>query len=260
MKLIKFFEKNLSWLQIKRLPMILCIGYFVFFILTFSGLIGLDQIVLQWADINSKKEYWRLFTYIFYIPSHPLFIYFAIMIQWITGSALEGTWGSLKFTLFFYFSCLLTIGLAIAFPAIVFTDWFAINVFIVFTFYYPNYTFLLFFILPVKVKWLAYLTWIGLALSIVNDKFSLESLIQVLPVIIPISFFVGQEFFLKIKYKTKREVIATKKQIATKKFRHQCKVCKTTDLLEPFKEFRYIEENGATNCYCEPHIPTKKNY
>jgi hypothetical protein len=111
-----------------------------------------------------------------------------------------------------------------------------------------------------KVKWLAYLAWAGLALSIINDKFALESIIHVLPVCIPILFFIGLEYFNKLKYKTRREVIATKKQIATKKFRHQCKACKTTDLIEPFKEFRYIEENGVTNCYCEPHIPAKKNY
>ena len=111
MKLIKFFEKHLSWLQIKRLPVILSVGYFVFFVLIFSGLIGIEQIALQWADIKSKKEFYRLFTFIFFIEKHPLLIYFAIMIQWLMGSALESTWGSLKFTLFFYFSCLMYINL-----------------------------------------------------------------------------------------------------------------------------------------------------
>lgn len=260
MKLIKFFEKNLSWLQIKRLPLFLCVGYFVFFVLIFSGLIGQEQIILQWRDIDLKKEYWRLFTFIFFIPTHPILIYFAIMVQWLAGSAVEATWGALKFTLFFYFSCLVSIGLSILFPSIVFTDFFSLNIFLVFAFYFPNYTFSLFFILPIKVKWLAYLAWLGLLLSLINGKFSLESLIRVLPVIIPISLFIGQEFFLKVKYKTRKEVIATKKQIVAKQFRHQCKTCKTTDLLEPLKEFRYIEENGATNCYCEPHIPAKKNY
>jgi len=260
MNFIKFFEKNLPWIQIKRLPLLLCVGYLVFFILLITELIGSNQILLHWNDIHSNKEYWRLFTFVFYIPSHPLFIYFAIMIQWLIGSAMESTWGSIKFTLFFYFTCFTTICLSILFPHLIFTDWFSVNVFLVFAFYFPNYTFMLFFILPIKVKWLAYLLWFGLILSIFNSKFSVESFIRIMPVVLPLLVFIGREYVLKIRYKARKEIIATKNQMATKKFRHQCKVCNTTDLIDPMKEFRYIEENGETNCYCEPHLPTKKNY
>lgn len=260
MKIVNFIEKHCRWLQIPDLPVILAVGYMVFFVLVISQTVHPETIDLYGNPIIHNKEYWRLFTFTFYIDSDPIFILFTIYLQWLFGSVLENTYGSLRFTLYFFTTTFIAVIFCLLLPNLRFNDSFAFSVFLAFALIFPDYILWIFFVIPIKIKWLALIGWVTIGYQLIASKFSGESIALALTIIIPISIFFGKDLYLKIKYKTRKAIIISKKQVEAKKHHHQCFVCQSTDISDPKKEFRYIEEYGKTNCYCDAHIPSPKKH
>ena len=105
-----------------------------------------------------QGEWWRLFA--FPIPesfTNPLFLLLFVWYVYYTFAALEGTWGAGPLTVFTGVSYLAALGASfIAMRPI--DVWSQImNVSLAFGTLFPDIEFLLFFILPVKAKWLAML-------------------------------------------------------------------------------------------------------
>lgn len=116
-------------------------------------------------------QIWRLVSFLF-VPvngsANPLFFALAVyLIYWI-GNSLENAWGSFKFDAYLAFgvlggwlACLLT-GYSGAM-----TIWYSF--FFAFAYLYPDVQLMLFFIIPVKVKWLGIFAG---ALYVLNILFS----------------------------------------------------------------------------------------
>lgn len=105
-------------------------------------------------------QVWRLLSFIFIpIASSPLFIVFVLYFYWMIGEALEREWSVAKFNLFYLTGVVGTIiaGLIMGFAT---NHYLNMSLFFAFAILYPNVELRLFFILPVKVKWLA---WINAA-------------------------------------------------------------------------------------------------
>ncbi len=107
-------------------------------------------------------EIWRLLSFLF-IPTtqmNPLFVMLELYLLYWIGSSLERAWGSFKFTVYFglgvvgaWLACLVC-GIGVA-------NSLYYSLFFAFAMLFPNTELLLFFVLPVKVKWLG---WIAGAL------------------------------------------------------------------------------------------------
>lgn len=110
-------------------------------------------------------EYWRLVTFLFVPPPmNPLFMVFWLYLVFLYANALERAWGSFRFTLYYLVGSLATA--AVGFfpsPEPVPNAYLNASLFLAFTALFPDMELLLFFILPVKVKLLGYLTWVWLA-------------------------------------------------------------------------------------------------
>ncbi len=114
----------------------------------------------------AQGQIWRLVTFLFMPPleMNPLFVALELyLIYWI-GSALERTWGCFQFTVYFllgvvgaWLGCLL-VGFGSA-TALYYSLFFA------FAYLFPDVQLMLFFVLPVKVKWLG---WIAAALYVLD--------------------------------------------------------------------------------------------
>jgi hypothetical protein len=112
-------------------------------------------------------EVWRVVTFLFIIPmqiQHSalglLLVFFYLYFQYICGVALEDEWGSFAFTLFYLTGALSTIAAAFlvggdAIGAFYLNE----TIFLAFAAVHPNFQVLLFFILPIKVKWIAWVAW-----------------------------------------------------------------------------------------------------
>lgn len=129
-----------------------------------------DQIHLLMLDpyaVMVEHEYWRLLTFLFIIPVHnPIFAFFFLYLLYIYGSALEEAWDSFSFTIFYLMGVLGTVAAAFLFGGQNGAFFINTTIFLAFAALNPNMELLLFFILPIKVKWLAWLTWAWLAYQI----------------------------------------------------------------------------------------------
>ena len=256
MKLINFIEKRSRWLQIQGLPIILSVGYLTFFFFFLSEIVPFQNITLYGDAIKLNNEYWRLFLFIFTINYVPIFIIFTVYLQWVFGSALENDLGARKLTLFFITNWCIAIFFSLVLPEVHFTDSFHVCVFLAFALLFPDFILRLFFVIPIKIKWLALITYLWIVYKIIDER-SLTSIAHALTIILPIALFFGKAIYYKVRYKTRKTMLSAKVQIMAKNHRHKCSICQITDILDPKQEFRYLEDKGQMSCFCDQHVPSK---
>jgi membrane associated rhomboid family serine protease len=101
------------------------------------------------------SEPWRLLTFQF-IHGHPVWFLISMWVLWIMARPIEESWGSPRFLAFWLISILgagitaVLLGQALAGDV-----FFTTSLLFTFATLYPDYEFLMFLILPVKVRWLA---------------------------------------------------------------------------------------------------------
>jgi len=115
-------------------------------------------------------ELWRLVTWIFTPPSllpgffgGPLGAVIQLYFTWWIGRTLEESWGAFRFTLYYLTGAAATAVVALAIlPVPATPDYLDVSLFLAFATVFPEVTILLFLVLPVKVKWLGWLSAAGL--------------------------------------------------------------------------------------------------
>ena len=116
-------------------------------------------------ELFLQGEVWRLFTYQF-IQSGALSLFFNLLILYIMGSLVEEEWGTGHFLAFYVLSTVGSAAVAsvLGFPLI---GSFFLSYSLLFAYAHmvPEQTFYIFFILPVKVKWLA---WLALGFLVIG--------------------------------------------------------------------------------------------
>ena len=221
-----------------------------------------------------QGEVWRIVTFIFvptsgYNPSDMLSVlWFAmsLLFCYYIGNALERQWGTARFTVFYGLGVVLNIIVGFVMGS---TSMYYINMSMFFAFatLYPEMQVLLMGILPLKVKWLA---WIEAALFAYDVFFSLVSrqwVTAVLPLVALLNYFI---FFWddlmgtvrrtsqRASYRANPQTINFKKaqrQVREHKgYLHKCAVCGITDADDPNMEFRYCSKCNGYYCYCMKHI------
>ena len=131
-------------------------GQALLFVLGYGGLPVYSLFSLT-RDGLFRGEIWRLVTFVFLPESTSLVnVVFSLYLYWLIGSALESRWGSNRFTAYYLF------GMAGAILAGLLTGYgmntyLNLSLFLAFAALNPNYQMMIFFILPVKVKYLAIL-------------------------------------------------------------------------------------------------------
>lgn len=125
-----------------------------------------------------QGEVWRLVTFIL-LPEtlSPLWAALSIYLFYIIGTSVERNWGSFKFNMYYLIGMLGTIlGALVAglfSPAFAATTgtYLNLSLFLAFATLFPNYQLMIFFVLPVKVKWLGWLQAAFLAYTILTSLF-----------------------------------------------------------------------------------------
>jgi hypothetical protein len=109
-------------------------------------------------------QWWRFITFLFVPPGlSPLFLLLWLYVFYLYAHSLEAEWGAFRFTLYYGVGALAT--MAVAFtpePGVVSNAWLNASLFLAFAALFPDVELLLFFVLPVKVKWLGYIAWASL--------------------------------------------------------------------------------------------------
>jgi len=163
--MLDFLERRLGRFAITHATLYLIIGQVFVCLSALLGLLDLRQFVLVPALVVNGEP-WRLITFLFFPPPvnfssmmSLVFLPFAWWIFYLMGTALENYWGAFRYNVFLLLGVVLTIGAAFLAPMSPVTNAFiAGSVFLAFAWLNPDFELALFFILPVKIKWLALLT------------------------------------------------------------------------------------------------------
>lgn len=247
----------------------------VFLLNSFSRTAGVYALLSFHFGAVLQGQVWRIFTFPF-VPNDSSAFYLLIscyFYYWI-GSTLEREWGQAKFTIYYASGIVLTMLGAIlayflpggmAYAVVAGTMYVNLAMFFAFAMLYPNAQVLLFFIIPIKMKWLAILDGLLFAADILASIGSGHYVGAITAVMALLNFFVffmpDLEQFVKTENTRARQAshfhranAQARNEQKAQGFRHKCTVCGKTDTYHPQLQFRYCSKCAGYHCYCADHI------
>lgn len=157
--------------------------------------------VLPWLYFDRglimQGQVWRLISFAFLPPnSSPIWILLSLYFYCVIGNGLESAWGSFRFNIFYFVGLLGAIisGLITGYAH---NDYLNLSLFMAFAAIYPDHQILLFFFIPIKMKWLALLNLLLFVWTFIMGSFSVK--IAIVFACLNILLFFGGDLFRNIK-------------------------------------------------------------
>lgn len=286
MKLLNRLERRLGRYAIQNLMKYIIIIYGVGLVL--GSFIPHSYLLLR-LDFNmvAKGQVWRLITSIIPLQSLSSGIFLTLIslyFYYIIGNALERSWGAFRFNLYFISGIIFNIlaawitylitGYSIQ-PSL---DFVCGTMFFAFAAMYPDMQFLMYFLIPIKAK---YLAWFQGAIYLYNIFIYIvyKQYYLVIPLIVSFANFLifyfatrnyrrisPGEFARKANFRRQmqgagyqsnhRTSNGTSRSVIT---RHKCAVCGRTELDDDDLEFRFCSKCDGNYEYCMEHLFTHEH-
>lgn len=246
-------ERRLGGLAIPRLALWIVAVQTLLYLAVAAGRVEPDAIALVPRLVRAGEAY-RLLTFVFFPPlGHPIFVFFALYLFFLMGTALESAWGAFRFNLFLLTGYLATVGAAFLFgpnePAT--NLYLGGSVFLAFAILNPDFELRLFFLIPVRIKWLAVFTAATYAVALALGPGHTRGL--VLASSLHLLIFFGPEWARRARAFRRRETFRRDAARREDEPFHQCAVCGRTDRSDPDREFVYLSTSNGTKCVCREH-------
>ena len=254
---------------ISNLMLYVVIGNVIIWLFSMMDTTNLLAASLQFSpQLILKGQIWRLISFAFVPTSGGVLALIMFYFYYFIGNTLEQYWGKAKFTLFFFSGILFTVIYAFVIYVITGADirisasYIYLSMFFSFATLFPETQVLLFFIIPMKIKWLAYIDAAFFLYEIIVTPFP-YNLIPVVAVLNYLLFCGGWLFqFLGKKRGYNNPKVINYKKAAKQVNRNRnnapysrkCEVCGITDVDDPDMEFRYCSRCIGYHCYCSRHI------
>src|SRR5881396_4450960 len=252
MTLLDKLERRFGFLGIPGLTRII-----VGFTALVWGLIWLNRDFGSALQLDPARilhgEVWRLVTYIFLPQTLSLWIILALWFLWFIGEGLERAWGPFRLTLYFLVGMIGTTAAAFFFGASFSNSMLFASLFFAFARFYPDQVIYILFILPVKIKWLA---WVSAAFLLFGFFVNPNSYrMALVAAFMNYLIFFGPEIIYEARHRG--EVSARRKRFAQQSRSeteplHKCAVCGATELSDPNLDFRVARDGEE---YCMAHLP-----
>jgi membrane associated rhomboid family serine protease len=197
-------ENKISRFAIERLMSIVTVAMTIVFVMDMLLMYSTDAqaFITSWLDFDRaaifRGEVWRIITFLFVYPSgsNILFTVLAIYFFYWSGNAVEGRLGKARFNLYYLFGVLGSIiaGLMLGYMTNTYLN---LTIFLAFAVLYPDLKVMIFFIIPVKVKWLGLLEGVLLLFILLISNFYTK--IAIIVAILNFLLFFGQDLIRIVK-------------------------------------------------------------
>ena len=277
-------------LGIPNLMKYIALGNVIVFVGDMVTMGGFTWLTSFYPELILKGQVWRLITFIFTpvatggtnVFTQTLFFALTTFFYYWIGTALERQWGTTRFTVFYGLGVILNLIVgAITYAMLPITsnmlggiyfettNMYYVNMSMFFSFatLYPDMQVLFWGIIPLKVKWLA---WLDAALFAFDISYSISAgdwrgaLLPIIAILNYLIFFWGDLAGMlhrgqsRVAHRMDRQTINFKKaqkEVQQRKgYLHKCAVCGITDADDPNMEFRYCSKCNGYYCYCMNHI------
>lgn len=295
--MVSNFEKKYSKYAIPNLTLYLLIGYGVGYVL---GMINPNLYSL--LEFNPYMvlhgQVWRIVTWVLTMPENlSLFTIIMFFLYYSLGRTLEHTWGTYRYNVYLLSGFLFTVVGAFILYFILciiygmnpgtmsllgsvigaYTSTYYINmsIFLAFAATYPDMEVLLYFVIPVKIKWMG-LLYGAIIFVDIYDAFKychasgqyLYAIIVTIMIVLSLLNFIIYFVTTKGKMKYNPKQVKRKQQFkqSVKKAQtiktyeggahHKCVICGRTELDDPNLTFRYCSKCSGNKEYCQDHLFT----
>lgn len=277
----KYAVSNLS------LVIIMCYGFG--YLLQYVNASFLNYLTLNPYAI-CHGQIWRLVTWVLVPPdtSNILFIVIAMMFYYSIGTSLERVWGTYTYNVYIWLGIGITIIGAFVIMAVSYilagtagisltgesaaayfaaisryfsTYYVNMSIFLAYALTFPDAVVLLWFIIPVKVKWLGVLYGVLLAWDFVSTAMRGGWFVCVAMAASLANFLIFWLRSGKMRRFSPRErkrradfTDASKMRPKAGQARHRCAICGRTELDDPTLEFRYCSRCEGNYEFCQDHL------
>ena len=284
-------EKKLGKYAINNLIVyLLCgygIGYLLLFGQRFTGVPYLSFMTLE-PQLILQGQVWRVISWVLVPPSSlSLWTIIMFMLYYQLGSVLERTWGAFKFNVYilggiiftvlgafivyFFFPPLLGGVIPLSIGQYFSTYYINLSIFLAFSACFPDMQVLLYFIIPIKMKWMSifYLAIVGFN---VFQYVRAGEWCAAVPIIASLlNFFIfwlmtrkynrynPKEIHRRAEFKRQATPPRSTYRDGTPIAKHKCAVCGRTEITNPELEFRFCSKCNGNYEYCSDHLFTHKH-
>ena len=290
MNWIDRLEKKFPRFGIPNLTLYVVACYVIGYILRMVAPSLMDGYLSLDMRMVFSGQIWRLVTWLLFPPSSSNGILFAIAILFFyypIGMSLENSWGEFRYTLYIFMGILLTIlGALILFlltgnvvtigyarfyiPGRIFTTYYiSLSIFLAFAISYPDMSLLLYFVIPIKMKWMAIFYGVIVSVEIISYIRQGQWFMAVPIVASLLNFAIfaltmrGARFSPRQARRRKEFRRAmepggrTRQSGAPRQItKHKCSICGRTEKDDPNLEFRFCSRCNGNYEYCQDHLFT----
>ncbi len=260
---------------IPNLMLYIVIANFAVYLLdSFSNGTTLSGLLYFSLDTVARGQLWRIVTFVLIPDAGGVFslLISCYFYYWI-GGTLERQWGTAKFTCYYLGGMLLTLLGTVIVSLItrvsiplVGASYVNFAMFLAFAALWPDAQVLLFFIIPIRIKYLAYIDLAFFAWNIISYILAGAWYFSVIPLMALLNFVIffwpelQRLFGMKVMHTRQaahsRSAAASAKREArsANAGERKCAVCGRTNLTNPELEFRYCSRCAGYHCFCSDHI------
>ncbi|SCZ77438.1 rhomboid family intramembrane serine protease [Pseudobutyrivibrio xylanivorans] len=279
-------EKKFGKYAIHNLTIYLLAAYAIGYLLEFGQqFTGVPYLNYIWFEpyLILKGQVWRLFTWVLIPPSNTNIIFAVIMfiLYYQLGTALERTWGAFRFNVYIFGGMLFTVigafimylfvGPLIPVGGFISTYYINLSIFLAFSVCYPDLQVMLYFIIPIKMKWMSIFYLVIVGYSIVQ-YIAMGWWFAAMPIVASLLnwfiFFMmtknlqrynPKDIHRRAEFRRQATPPRTQYRDGTPIARHKCAVCGRTEISNPELEFRFCSKCNGNYEYCSEHLFTHQH-
>ena len=275
MKFLNKMERKFGRYAIHNLSAYMIITYVAGYLLYFFS----PSSIFSWLTLEPyyilHGQVWRLITWVLIPPDSPgLFTIVMLFFYYSLGNNLEHTWGAFRYNVYIFMGMICTVlgafllyfilGGNVVFGSALFSTYYInMSIFLAFAACYPNMEVLLYFFIPIKMKWMGLLYGFFIVYSFIKNNWVGKMAIFA-SLFNFIVFFLMTRDFRRVsprEIKRKREFHQNIRSAEPKKGgpRHRCAVCGRTELDGDHLEFRFCSKCDGNYEYCQDHLFTHEH-
>lgn len=274
MHFLNKMERKFGKFAIRGLMKYIIICYVIGYLIEFMMPQVYSFLTLEPYLIFHYGQVWRLVSWVL-IPPPTGNIFFAVIMIFLyyqLGNALEQTWGTFRFNLYIFGGVIFTILGALLLYVITgvnspvsiggsfSTYYINMTIFLAFAVCYPDMQVMLYFIIPIKMKWMAIVYGALILYEIVTSGWSgrVAIIASILNFLI---FFLSTRNYRRVSPKEIHRKKSYRRQVRQPKgvTKHKCAICGRTELDDPNLEFRFCSKCNGNYEYCQDHLFTHEH-
>ena len=274
MHFLNKMERKFGRFAIQGLMKYIILFYVAGYLIEFLAPQAYSFLTLEPYLIFHYGQVWRLVSWVLIPPPTGNFFFAIIMIilYYQLGTALERTWGAFKFNVYIFGGMIFTVlgalllyviygvNTPISMGGSFSTYYINMTIFLAFAMCYPDMRIMLYFIIPIKMKWMAgiYAALIIYEMIISSWGGRVAIIASVLNFLI---FFFTTRNYRSVSPKEIHRKRTYHRQVQKPKgvTRHKCAICGRTELDDPNLEFRFCSKCNGNYEYCQDHLFTHEH-